>query len=67
MKTDHIGTPVARHYWRKAIFHFAALCMSCGCFLGCSQSAKTYTQEVDEFKARVREELEKAMGSRLNI
>jgi hypothetical protein len=47
-------TSVVRHFLRKSFI----ACISFGCLLGCSQSTKTYTQEVEEIEARFRKDLD---------
>lgn len=49
---------VDHHGWRKAVLQVISFGIACTSLLSCSQSPKTYTQEVQKFEARVRKEVD---------
>lgn len=58
MKAVEKPTAGDHNCWRKAVLQTISLGIACASLLSCSQSPKTYTQEVDEFEARVRKEVD---------
>lgn len=61
MNSVGVDAAVDRRLWRNAVFQTVAFCIACIGLFGCSPSQKTYTEEVQEFEARVRKEVDPSL------